>query len=597
MHYNIEGIYKLVYTKKDGFMATIQSKTSRGHKYWYIVESKRVNGKPRPIVLAYLGKADGLLKRLKGITSGIRLKSYSHGGVGALLKMASGLDVVTIINKYIESKRYYRPKKPMSNNLTAGITLLLAAIGRVCMPTSKRGWQSWARTTTLQYLLRCSLSKLDSQHFWDLMDALPVDNIPKVEADILANVFKIYNIESDSLFFDTTNFFTYIDSTNIRSTIAKRGRNKQKRHDLRQIGLAMVVTKADMIPLFHLAYDGNITDTVVFRKVIQKVKERLKKLELDPGRHTIVFDRGNNSKRNLAIIEKLELYYVGALTPYHHKKLIEEATCNFKEININGSLLKFYRDRKIIWGHERTVVVFISSKLKAGRIRGIYQSISKIEKNLEELKISLASPKAKKRDRDKLEERVVSIVKGQYIKNIINWSLEEVSDGRFILKFSINYKLLKKIEDDLGFRIIMTNRHNWSTASIIEAYHGQSKIENAFKNLKNPYHLTIKPQFHWTDHNVKVHMFICVLGYLLAAIAWRRVRLSTQFKITLDTLFDTLNNIRLATVLEESKTPGAVKAIYKLEEMSAMENTLMEALEIKDLHNNRLKVNGVGVYN
>ena len=143
----------------------------------------------------------------------------------------------------------------------------------------------------------------------------------------------------------------------------------------------------------------------------------------------------------------------------------------------------------------------------------------------------------------------------------------------------------------------MTNRHSWSTASIIGAYHGQSKIENAFKNLKNPYHLAITPQFHWTDHKIRVHMFICVLGYLLAATTWRRVRLSTQFNGTLDTLLDTLNNIRLATVLEESKTPGAVKAIYKLEEMSAMENTLMEALEIKDLHNNRPKFNGVGVYN
>lgn len=143
-------------------MVTIQSKTSRGHKYWYIVESKRVNGKPRPIVLAYLGKADGLLKRLKGITSRIQLKSYSHGGVGALLKIASKLNVAAIINKYIDSKRKYRPSKPIRNNLTAGITLTLAAIGRVCMPTSKRGWLSWAKTTTLQYLLRCSLSKIDS---------------------------------------------------------------------------------------------------------------------------------------------------------------------------------------------------------------------------------------------------------------------------------------------------------------------------------------------------------------------------------------------------------------------------------------------------
>ncbi len=578
-------------------MATIQAKVSRGHKYWYIVESKRINGKPRPIVLAYLGKADGLLRRLQGITSRIRLKSYSHGGVAALLNIASKLDIPNIINKYIDSKRSYTSKKPIRNSLTAGITLTLAAIGRVCMPTSKRGWLGWAKTTTLQYLLRCSLSKMDSQHFWDLMDALPVDKIPEIEAEILSNAFKIYNLGSDSLFFDTTNFFTYIDSTNVKSTIAKRGRNKQKRHDLRQVGLVMVVTKDDMIPLFHLSYDGNMADSVVFRKTVGKIKERMEKLGLDPGKHTIVFDRGNNSKRNLAILEKLKLHYVGALTPYHHKKLIEEATCNFKEININGSLLKFYRDKQVIWGEERTVVVFISSKLKAGRIRGIYQSLTKIEDNLKELKASLASPRAKKRDRDKLEEKVISIIKGQYVKNIINWSLECKSPGRFILKFSINYKLLKKIEDSLGFRIIMTNRHSWSTASIIGAYHGQSKIENAFKNLKNPYHLAITPQFHWTDHKIRVHMFICVLGYLLATIAWRRVRLSTEFNGTLDTLFDTLNNIRLATVLEESKTPGAVKAIYKLEEMSDMENTFMEALEIKDLHNSRLKINGVGVYN
>ena len=73
-------------------MATIQSKKSRGHKYWYIVESRRVNGKPRPIVLTYLGKADDLLRRLQGLTSGLRLKSYSHGAVAAMLNAASTLD-------------------------------------------------------------------------------------------------------------------------------------------------------------------------------------------------------------------------------------------------------------------------------------------------------------------------------------------------------------------------------------------------------------------------------------------------------------------------------------------------------------------------
>ena len=61
-------------------MATIQPKTSHGHKYWYIVESRRVNGKPRPVVLAYLGKAEDLLHRLAGLNTEARIKSYSGGG-------------------------------------------------------------------------------------------------------------------------------------------------------------------------------------------------------------------------------------------------------------------------------------------------------------------------------------------------------------------------------------------------------------------------------------------------------------------------------------------------------------------------------------
>jgi len=186
-----------------------------------------------------------------------------------LLDVAHKLDVSSLINQYVKSPRSYMAEKPIRNNLTVGMTLLLGAIGRVCMPTSKRGWSTWAKTTTLTYLLRCSLSKIDSQHFWDLMDALPIEAIPKIEKELLERIIKIYGLESDTLFFDTTNFFTYIDTTNLRCTIAQRGKNKQKRYDLRQVGLAMVVTREDMIPLFHLTYQGNMNDTKVFRIVIK----------------------------------------------------------------------------------------------------------------------------------------------------------------------------------------------------------------------------------------------------------------------------------------------------------------------------------------
>ena len=578
-------------------MATIQAKTSRGHKYWYIVESRRVNGKPRPIVLAYLGKPDDLLKRLQGLTENNKVKSYSHGAIAALLEVAQKLDIPPIINKYIESPRKYMPEKPIRNSLTAGITFLLGAIGRVCMPTSKRGWWNWAKTTSCEYLLRRSLNKIDSQHFWDLMDALPIDAIPKIESELLKRVQQIYRVESNTLFFDTTNFFSYIDTTNTRCTIAQRGKNKQKRNDLRQIGLALVVTKEHLIPLFHLTYKGNRNDTVVFKTIASRLKERILELGLELNKHTLVFDRGNNSKKNMGILKKLGFYYVGALTTYHHKELIEDAENNFEILSVGENRMMVYRDKRIIWGEERTVIVYISEGLMAGQLRGIYQSLAKKMKELKKIQKSLSNPGGKKGNRLQLEERIKNVVNVQYIKDLIEWSLKEDSEGKLQLNFNISITNLNKIEDKLGFRILMTNRHDWGTEEIIKTYWAQADIENAFKNLKNPYHLTLKPQFHWTDQKIIVHYFICVLGFLLTTIIWRQVKIKINYKCCIDTLLDTLNNIRLATLLEKSTTRGRVKAEYKLEEMSEEENMIMEALEIMKIHINRPKLNGVGVYN
>ena len=142
----------------------------------------------------------------------------------------------------------------------------------------------------------------------------------------------------------------------------------------------------------------------------------------------------------------------------------------------------------------------------------------------------------------------------------------------------------------------MTDRHAWTTEEIVKAYHGQSTIEQAFKNVKNPYHLALRPQYHWTDQKIVVHFFICVLGYLLATLLWREARRICGFTQTLDSLLDLLNGIRLGTILEDTKTTGKMKASYKLEEMNEEEQKIVAALGITDLHTNRPLLNGVGVY-
>jgi len=547
-------------------------------------------------VLAYLGKAEGLLRRLQGLSEGLKVKSYSHGAVAALLDVAGKLEIPSLINEYVKSPRPYVAEKPIRNHLTVGITLLLGAIGRVCMPTSKRGWWNWAKGSSCEYLLRCSLSKIDSQHFWDLMDALPIEAIEKIELRLLERVQDIYDLTTDTLLFDTTNFYTFIATTNERCTIAQRGRNKQKRHDLRQVGMALIVTQKDFIPLFHISYEGNLNDTVIFRRVIAKIKQRMVDLGLDIRQHTLVFDRGNNSRKNLAQVAELKLHYVGALTPYHHKKLIEEAAKHFKPVVVGENTFEVYRIRKNIWDAERTVLVFVSDRLRAGQIRGIYQVLAKQEKQLIALQKALANPRAGKRNRSELEQQITDMVKGQFLSGIIEWYLGEKSPGRFNLEYSINPDKLIEVEDKLGFRILITNRHDWGTPEIIQAYHGQSVVEETFKNLKNPHHLALKPQFHWTDQKIRVHNFMCVTGYLLASLIWQQARSNGNFHGTLNSLLDILNNVRLATLLEKPAGRGRPKATWQLEQLSKQESALLETLQLKDFHIKRPKFKGVGVY-
>lgn len=578
-------------------MVSIQSKISGGKKYWVIVESRRVNGKPRPVVIQYLGTAETLLERLQNPHSPASVKSFSHGAVAALLSLAKKLEVVPIINKYTSSQRDYWPKQPLRNNLTAGITLLLAAIGRVCLPTSKRSWHEWAGDTTCSYLLRTSLTKLDSQHFWDLMDCIPEDAIDAIETEILQKVLEHYPLSGGTLLYDTTNFYTFISTANERCDIAQRAKNKQKRNDLKQVGLALAVTQEDFIPLIHHSYKGNINDCKVFGRLIGSIKKRMIQLNIDVNQHTIVFDRGCNSKDNLKKVKRLKLHYVGALTPYHHQELIETAERNFDTIAVDDASLSVYREKKEIWGEERTVLVFISERLKEGQLRGVYQTLEKKKKRLRQIQRGLANPKAKKRTKEHLELLIEKTLHGQFMQGLIDYELTGLGEeGRWSLTYRTNQKQLEALEDRLGFRIVMTNRHDWESEKIIKVFYGQSTVEGAFKNIKNPYHLAVTPGFHWTDHKIRIHYFSCVLGYLLSALIWREAR-QTGFKGTLDTLLDSLNRVRLSQRVEYSGKKGKPKLFYQLEEMSNEELALVKALNLTDIHRKPLKIEGVGVYN
>ena len=571
-------------------MATLQKRKSHGQNYWYIVESRRVNGKPRPVMLAYLGRAEDLLARLNN-EKAFEVQSCSHGEVFALASAAKELDIVNIINKHIPPGK--SGKNPTRDGLSVGASLLLAAIGRSCRPTSKKGWYEWCRETSLEQILSKSFSKLDSQHFWEQMEFVPEAVIDSIEDDFVKKLVKITNVKLDCLFFDTTNFFTYIDSMNDSCDLPQRGHNKQKRFDLRQVGMSLLVSKQEQFPLFHETYKGNKNDSTNFKEVFSKLSKRIKHLTNEMSDITLVFDKGNNSKENFNQIDSVEnFHYVAGLIPSHFKDLIANANKNFETMLIEEESIPVFRIKKEIWGVERTCVITVSAQLKQGQIQGIHQHLEKKYKALIKFKNTLESPKRKARyTSEEIEKKVKQIIHGQFIDDILKYQIITLSSGQQSFTYSLDYTAFDFLKENiLGRKIHVTNRHDWSNEEICLAYRGQSKVEAVFRNLKNPYHSAIRPQYHWTDQKIKVHFLTCIIGYLLTSYVYSKLKKSINYSHSIHKMMEDLHAIRLTTLIEKKEgAKGLPQTDICLEKIRKDLVAMATALDIQE-RNFKIKI-------
>jgi PAS domain S-box-containing protein len=300
-------------------MASLQAYQSHGIQYYRIVESFRNHGKPSIRVLAHLGRVDDILQRHQQQQKEVpvRVSSVSAGAVTAIHHLTLELDLAGRINRAIAPDEEVQVR----DALTVGESLVAAMIGRACAPRSKRAFADWAKTTHLPDLMRFTSADLTSQHFWDQMNAVPVEKLAGIEQELVREVVRIEQLQLQALAYDTTNFYTHIASTNLRAKLPQRGKNKQGRHDLRQMGLALVVDQVTQLPLAHVLYEGARSDMKTFVEFLKPVRKRLRELTGQPDQLTLIFDAGASSRQNLEGLER----YVTAVRPSDHRALLSEA--------------------------------------------------------------------------------------------------------------------------------------------------------------------------------------------------------------------------------------------------------------------------------
>lgn len=386
-----------------------------------------------------------------------------------------------------------------------------------------------------------------------------------------------------------TNFATFIDTGNNAAPIAQRGKAKQKRADLRLVGLGLVVTRDGGISLLWHAYPGNKPDVTQFPHMIQTLAARHAALAAQTGATggqgtdmTVVFDAGQNSKANFALLADTDLGYVGSVPVSDCPDLLAELADSRTVIDrqrFGG--LSAYDTRRTVYGTQRRTILTHSPELHEHQARGFTgTTLAKATRRLEELAATLARGKTR-RARAKVEAEITKTTADSWVRRVITWHLDGQEPKYLRLTWSVDEDARAALEEVFGKHVLITSHEDWPVAEVIAAYRSQSEAEFSFRQMKDPHVVSFSPMFHWTEHNIRVHTFTCVLALQIAHLMRLRAD-RAGLHLSVRELLRQLAGIG-ETVLIYPSTGGRPKARRMLTETTDTQDRLAEIFDLGTL--------------
>jgi transposase len=545
-HLPIDLFWKLWY---DLSMPSLTPKLIGGHTYYYARYCQRVDGKPKIVRQVYLGKIDDLVaaaERSQRPPQPLETEVAAFADIAALFDIAQRLDLVQLLDSILPAKR--------RQGLSAGQYLLLAAINRAVSPTSKLQFADWYRQTALTRLLPADPASLSSQNFWNHMDLVTAEHALECEKQITQRLIQRFQLDLRALVYDGTNFFTYIN-TRTPAELPQRGHNKQKRGDLRQVSLGLLVSADFHIPLFHKVYAGNVNDSTEFQSITEELSTHYRQLAESCDHITVVFDKGNNSQEAFDAWQNTPFHFVGSLVPSQHSELLTISRKQFRTLTQPGlEEVEVYRTQKKVFGQPRTIVVTYNPNLYDGQLQGLTSHLRKARRKLRDLQTQLQRRRdgkvkgGKAPTLDSVKKQIHTICSAQFVEKILQAEVRQVRKG-LELTFRTDQAVLDRLcRVQFGKTILFTDNTDWSEEQIVLAYRSQHHIEDAFKQMKNPHFLGWSPMFHWTDSKIQVHAFYCVLALLLTSLLQRELAQKGE-SLSINRMLEELGGIRETLVV------------------------------------------------
>ncbi len=561
-------------------MAAIIGKPKGNRVYYYVVESARVDGKPRIVNQTYLGTAEAVAALVKDRAAPVPLSATTidFGLPGALWLAAQQSGTWKVLESLWP--------KPHSGPSTAHY-LLLAAIHRVCQPGPKTEVADWYRHSLLHSLWGFPAERFSSQEFWDCFDRIQAsgeaDELDQAQSRLLAAWKEKQMVSRRLLAYDTTNFYTWVASTNTRNELAQRGHNKQGRHNLRQVGLSYVLDGENGLSLCHHVYPGNVSDAEEFPIALRRMVALLDRHGIPRDTVTLVLDKGSAALANTLELEQAGVGWISAL-PWNQapQSLRERAVQELPALSSAQPGVRAAAERMIVHGKEYLCVLKYSAPFASEQLDSVTTTVAKALQSMRRLSTELAKPGARFTEAG-LRNKIGRWLSGAFVSELVRYQLQE-RDGHWRLQFDFdNAAFDQLLARRLGRTTLLTNRLGWTAEQVVAGYSGQQQIERVFRGLKDGEWLGWGPMYHWTDSKIRVHAFYCMLGISLLQYIHKKAE-TAWAGLSMEQLLEELRQIQQFALLyppQGEKGPNRVALV--LSKQTLAQQSLAEELGLNTL--------------
>jgi transposase len=299
------------------------------------------------------------------------------------------------------------------------------------------------------------------------------------------------------------------------------------------------------IPLTWHAYPGNKPDVTQFPDMITQLKARYEAITAARGQQpadmTVVFDAGQNSEGNFTFLAGTGLHYIGSV-PASDCPDLTSLPAEIRSAVDTGRFggLTCYDTRRVVYGAERRAILTHSPELHQSQALGFTgTTLAKAGRQLDELAATLARGKTR-RPREKVTAEIEKITAKPWVRRVITWELAGDQPKDLRLASREDPAARAALEEELfGKHVLITGHDDWPVADVVAGYRSQSEAESGFRQLKDTRVVSFSPMFHWTEHNIRVHVFTCVLALQVAhllRLKARRAGLDMSVRVLLSEL-------------------------------------------------------------